>query len=138
MLLEINLANLIAFSIAMAVIAFLVFQLFIMRRAELNLMSQVKQQEMDLDEMKSKLQNYYNNASAFATADKDFMKFLNDSRDSAFAYIEQAQGSFIEIADNTAQISALLDEASRLRVEKQLNNINSIIDNLLPNSSSAS
>lgn len=138
MLNSLSIVDAVIFTVIAVIVSLLAGMVVIMRRSELKLIATMKQKDLNIDELESKLESYYNNVDQFVTADRDFMRFINQSRDSAFEYIESAQSGLEEIADNVAQISALIDDANNNKIEKQVTLINQTIRDLLPDNSASS
>jgi hypothetical protein len=94
-------------------IAFLVYRIHFLRKANKGLAISFIQANLDKDIMETKLKETVSAVANKNLEDKDgFIKFLSESREWAFSYIEEVQGSIKELdAAINSKDSVKLDAA---------------------------
>lgn len=81
-------------------LAFLVYKVYTLKKANLSLATAFLQENLDKEAIATKLQQTIDSINNANLEDKDgFIKFLSESREWAFSYIENVQASIYELAN---------------------------------------
>ena len=80
-------------------IAFLIYKVYALKKANVGLATAFLQENIDKEAMATKLQKTIDSINNANLEDKDgFIKFLSESREWAFSYIENVQASIEDLA----------------------------------------
>lgn len=96
-----DLINLIPFAILVVIIGFLAYQVVILYNDKLDLIKELVQAYNDIDALSDRLGEVAEKAALLSGSENDFLKFLSDSRDDAFGYIDNVQAAITEFRNAT-------------------------------------
>ena len=78
------------------IIVYLAYLNVLLRQDKVSLLAEIFQAQGDIELLSSRLEEVANNQD-LKTADNDFLKFVSDSRNEAFEYIEQVQYAILNL-----------------------------------------
>jgi hypothetical protein len=127
--LPIDLLSLIALSIMTMLLIWFGFRNVSLARSNSGLKNRIVQLRLDITAIDDRLHQMTDAQSMLSTGDRDFIKFLSDSRDDAFLYIEKAQAAAY-LSTNWAEDIRILVEASRINPTNRVSNDIEIMNNV--------
>lgn len=102
--------NIVPLILFVVIIVFLAYQVAILYKDKLDLIREIVQANTNIDLLSSRLAEVSDKASLMSGSQEDFVKFLSESRDTAFTYIDDVQLAIKDLknatdAGNTEEIS---------------------------------
>jgi hypothetical protein len=114
--------DIVAFSILTITLIFLAVNVVILRNEKISLLRLMAQQHLDAATLENRMLEMSEELALLRNTDSDFVKFLSDTRESAFSFIDEVQK---EITDLKAAVGS--NDIDKIK------NISNNLFNFLPN-----
>lgn len=120
------------YAILIGAVIYLAYDNLRSRHRSIKLAHSLIQKELDMKAVQDRLDQVSTQMANLSTSDKDFIKFLSDTREQAFSYIEDAQSMMQVINSDLEDLEKIVSPVATPDMLTKINSISKNIQSLLP------